>query len=115
MKQNERYKVIFKFCFCTPFYVLVLNILKDSNDSLGIIIFSVFFEAYIVAGVIEESMKLWFISYYKKFCDAHVDGIVLHAVGIALGLSTLENIGYATVYAHQISFFGILIAVKNNL
>jgi len=52
--------------------------------------------AFIVAGLTEESFKLfalWMVLKKNPFFDEHFDGIV-YAVSVGLGFAAIENIGY---------------------
>lgn len=61
--------------------------------------------AFVVAGLTEESFKLfalWMVLKKNPFFDEHFDGIV-YAVSVGLGFAAIENIGYVMSYEHWVS------------
>lgn len=75
--------------------------------------FNSFLQAFIIAGLIEESFKYMatqFILRKNKYYDQFYDGIV-YAVFVSLGFAFLENILYVVEHGMQVAFMRGLLTV----
>jgi len=69
--------------------------IPDIEKTFGFYVF-IFLLSYVSAGCVEEGLKYWGINRVRKYRPTHQSeqGYIFYAMSIALGFSTVENIGY---------------------
>ena len=89
---------IFGMVTCAPVFIVesALQIVLFGDDASPTSLFGTTTEAFLIAGLVEESFKLltlWLILSGNRYYDEHIDGIV-YAVFVGLGFAMSENILY---------------------
>ena len=92
---------LFGIVTCAPVFIVesALQIVLFGEGGSPTSLFGTTIEAFLVAGLIEESFKLltlWLILSGNQYFDEHIDGIV-YAVFVGLGFAMSENILYLFV------------------
>ena len=93
--------------------IVLIEMLFDSFNVFDSALLSSFYDAFVVAALVEEGFKFLFlylvISGRKEF-DQHFDGIV-YAVFVSLGFAFVENILYVAEYGFGTAVVRAILAV----